>query len=127
MSRSGRICPNNRSLDFTHSQETIPAATILCRSELCTLKTADFTPNSLARLWIRAAGTRTISAVVAVIGALKALGDSAWDYGPAVLAAPWAQGGGGRQVVTTQSSPSESLEVKWQRRLVQGLIEKQGI
>lgn len=39
------------------------------------------------------------------------------DYSPAVLAAPGAQGPGGageRLVVNTQSSPSESLQVKWQ-------------
>lgn len=85
---------------------------------LYTLKTADFTPKSLASLWIASAGTRALSAVIAVIEALKALGDAAGDYGPAGPAAPGAHGPGGgggeRQVVTTQSSPSESLEVKWQ-------------
>lgn len=88
---------------------------------------AVFTLESSARLWIRTAGARTISALIAVIGALKTLGDIAGDYGPAVLVAPWGQGGGGRQGVTTQSSPSESLEVKRQGRLVQSLTEKQGI
>lgn len=80
--------------------------------------------------WRQSAGTRTISAVIAVIGALKALGDAAGDYSPAARAAPRAQGGEGggeRWVVTTQSSPSESVEVKWQCRLPQALIKKQGI
>lgn len=91
------------------------------------MKTADFTLNSLASLCIRPASTRTISAVITVTSAPEALGDAAAGDGPAVLAAPRAQGGGGRQVPTTQSSPSENLEVKWQLRLVQGLTEKQGI
>lgn len=120
--------PSEWSLNFTHSQETTPAG-FHSLWDLCALKTADFTPNSLGRLWIQSAGTRTISAVIAAINVLKAFGDAARDYSPAALAAPRAQGGGGgeRQVVTTQSSPSESLEVKWQCRLPQALIKKQGI
>lgn len=40
------------------------------------------------------ASTRTISTVIAIIGALKAPGDGAGHYGPAVLAAPQVQEGG---------------------------------
>lgn len=106
--------PKDQSLDFTCSQETTPQISIFVGS----LHSEDswfhskFTGKSLdTKCWHKG-----YQCCHRCYRHSQSPCDATGDYSPAGLAAPGAQGrrGGERQVVTTQSSPSESLEVKWQ-------------